>query len=67
VPDQLADFCNDLVHGFVRFAAIDFPLEPMPESLDRMVLGAVRRKRLEGFVANIDQRVFEGESPPIGG
>ena len=47
MPDQLADFGNDFVHGFVRFAAKDFPLEPMPESLDRIVLGAVRRKRLE--------------------
>jgi hypothetical protein len=47
MPDQLADFHNDLVHGFVRFATIDFSLEPKPEPLDRIVLRAVRRKRLE--------------------
>ena len=47
VPDQLADFRDDLVYRFVRFATIDFSLEPMPEPLDRIILRAVRRKRLE--------------------
>ena len=47
VPDQLADFRDDLVYRFVRFATIDFALEPMPEPLDRIILRAVRRKRVE--------------------
>jgi hypothetical protein len=47
VPDQLADFRDDLVYRFVRLATIDFSLEPMPDPLDRIILRALRRKRLE--------------------
>jgi hypothetical protein len=47
MPDHFADFRDDLVHGFVRFATIDFSLEPKPEPLDRIVLRALRRKWLE--------------------
>ena len=38
VPDQLPDFCHHFIHGLERYAAIDFPLEPMPKSFDWIVL-----------------------------
>lgn len=47
VPDQLADFRDDFVHGFVRVAPRDFAREPLPEPFERIVLRAVRGKRLE--------------------
>ena len=72
MPDQLADFRDDLVHGFVRFATIDFSLEPKPKPLDRIVLGAVKRKWLEfqpwrfsykclHFLAPVDAAIIQNQ------
>lgn len=47
MPNQLADFRHEFVHRLVRFAAIDFPLKPMPESLNRIVLRAIRRQMFQ--------------------
>ena len=41
MPDELADCRDDLIHRVVRFVTIHFALEPMPEPLNRIVLGAI--------------------------
>jgi len=46
-PNQLTDFRDDLVHRLVRFAAIHFSLEPMPEPLNRIVRRALRGEMLK--------------------
>ena len=75
-PNQLTDFRDDLVHRLVRFAAIHFSLEPMPEPLNRIVLRAVRDEMLKfqpcrfgykrlhflAFIEGVENHVLRGWS-----
>ena len=44
MPDELTDSRDDLIHSLVRFATVDFSLEPLPEPFDGIVLWTVWRQ-----------------------
>ena len=72
MPDQLADFRYHIIHRLERFAAIDFPLEPMPKPFDWIVLWAIRREMFQcqprcfgekslHFFARVDAAIIQNQ------